>query len=149
MLGDSHGHYNGFVVGILNPDQISVCEGDSILGPIFHPRLFGGSDCFLGDHPDLSLGGPSVDEIDLPLGRSVVRNNDGQGSFFSLTFGPSDVLGEEAPFDEGLDLFLHLNTIVCVVAVVAMEATVLHLVSVVRRLHRERLPKVSFIFNFY
>ena len=149
MLGNSHGYYNGFVVDILDPDQISIYEGDSILGPVFHPQLFGRSDHSLGDHPDLSLGRSLVDEINLPLGRSVVRNNDGQGSFFSLTFGSSDVPDEKASFDEGLDLLLQLNTIVRVMAMVAIEATVLRLVSIARRLHRERLPKVSFVFNFH
>ena len=90
-----------------------------------------------------------MDEINLLFGRSVVGNNDGRGSFFSLTFGSSDVLGKKTPFNEGLDLPLQLNTIVRVMAVVAMEATLLHLVSIARRLHRERLSKVSFVFNFH
>ena len=63
-----------------------------------------------------------MDEIDLLLDRLVIRNDDGRGSFFSSTLGPTNVFGEEAPFDEGLDLLLQLNAIVHVVAMVTMEA---------------------------
>ena len=90
-----------------------------------------------------------MDEINLLLSGLIIGDDDGRGSFFGLSLGPTDVFGEEAPFDEGLNLLLQLNTVVCVVAMVAVEAAVLRLVSIARRLHRERFPEVGFILDFH
>ena len=88
-------------------------------------------------------------EINLLLSGLIIEDDDGRGSFFGSSLRPMDIFAEEAPFDEGLDLLLQLNAVVRVVAMVAMEAAILRLVSVARGLHRERLPKVSFTFNFH
>ena len=97
--------------------------------------------------------GSSTNGVDHPYSRSVITRLLDRSFFlgwFHLVWLGVYIPSQASVMYQGFDLILQLEVLICIMAIVSMEATVLHLVSLF-----ERSPysigslKISLVFYFY